>query len=150
MPAYPLLSAGARHAGHNGRSTTEQPGHASKMRCGKAGDDRRDLQGEQFRAAPAAVLVIAQDVPELAVQRVQRDRDHVRSRAADLAHDLRAATADGVAWPGPGTAYGADAGACGGARRIGPHVWPGLPPPPRPPPKHPPPPWPHPPPPSPP
>jgi len=67
MPAQPRLSAGARHAGHDGRITAEQAGDAPEMARRNPGDDRRDLRGEELRAGPASVLVVAQDVPELAV-----------------------------------------------------------------------------------
>src|SRR5260370_17810632 len=96
MPAQPRLGAGARHAGHDGRITAEQARDTPEMPRGKPGYDRRNLQGEELGAGPASVLVVAQDVPELAVQRVQRDRDDVRRRMADLPHDLLAAAADAL------------------------------------------------------
>src|SRR5260370_19084708 len=117
MLAGPLLGAGARHAGHHRRVAAEQARDARQVLSGKASDNRRDLPGEELGAAPGSVLVVAQNVPELAVQRVQRDRDYVRDWAAYLAHDLGAAAADAVTRTGPGPAHCADAGASGGHRR---------------------------------
>jgi hypothetical protein len=40
------------------------------MLRGEAGDDRRDLHGEEVGTVAGSVFVVAQDVPELAVQLV--------------------------------------------------------------------------------
>jgi hypothetical protein len=40
------------------------------MLRGETGDDRRYLHGEEVRTVPGSVFVVAQDVPELAVQLV--------------------------------------------------------------------------------